>query len=114
MVGVATALGKNGLQDWLIQRVSAVVMALYTLLLVGSWLIIADGDMYAWKALFSNFCMRIFSLLALLALVAHAWIGFWTVSTDYIKGMWMRLVAQVIIYVVLFLYFVWGIQILWG
>lgn len=114
MVGVATALGKNGLQDWLIQRISAVIMAIYTLLLVGCWFAIADGDMQAWKSLFSSLFMRTFTLLALLALVAHAWIGFWTVSTDYIKDMWMRLTCQVIIYVVLFLYLVWGIQILWG
>lgn len=114
MVGVATALGKNGLQDWLIQRVSAVIMALYTVTIVACWFVIKDGDIQGWKTLFSTIYMRTFTLLALLALVAHAWIGFWTVSTDYIKDMWMRLTAQVIIYIVLFLYLVWGIQILWG
>ena len=40
-----------------------------------------------WHALFSANWMRIFSLLALVALSVHAWVGMWTISTDYLTNM---------------------------
>ena len=62
-----------------------------------------------------------FSVLALLSLVVHAWIGMWTVSTDYLtvrllgpKATGLRLVFQGGYALVLFVYLVWGVQILWG
>ena len=65
--------------------------------------------------------MRIFSLLALLALAAHAWVGLWTVLTDYVterqmgaKAAVIRLFLQTGMAICIFVYVVWGIQILWG
>ncbi|MEC9481847.1 MAG: succinate dehydrogenase, hydrophobic membrane anchor protein, partial [Halomonas sp.] len=58
--------------------------------------------------------MRIFSLLAFLSLAAHAWIGLWTVVTDYIKPVGIRFTAQVVIILAIFVFLVWGVQVLWG
>jgi succinate dehydrogenase / fumarate reductase membrane anchor subunit len=58
--------------------------------------------------------MKFASFAALLALVSHAWIGMWTVTTDYLKTAWFRLLVQLLIYITLLFYLVWGIQILWG
>lgn len=113
MVSVVTALGRNGLQDWLLQRFSAIVMALYTLLVVAIWVYIPDGDMQLWKQIFSTLTMRFITFVALVALLVHVWIGMWTITTDYMKNMWVRLLAQLIIYTALFIYLAWGIQILW-
>jgi succinate dehydrogenase / fumarate reductase membrane anchor subunit len=121
MVTSVTSLGRNGLYDWLVQRVSAVVLLAYILFLVG-YIATADGLTYAaWRDLFAQTWMRIFSLGALLALCAHAWIGMWTISTDYFTSMTLgsaativRLLFQLFCLAVLVVYFVWCVQILWS
>jgi len=82
MVTNVTNFSRSGLYDWMAQRVSAVVLAAYFLFLLG-YLIANPGLEYTqWHALFSANWMRIFSLLALVALSVHAWVGMWTISTD--------------------------------
>lgn len=58
--------------------------------------------------------MRYATLLALLSLIAHAWIGIWTVTTDYIKPLWLRLSMHGLVILALLLYVVWGVHIIWG
>lgn len=114
MVTNITNFGRSGLSDWLLQRVSAVILLLYTIFLVGYFLINSNLDYAAWSSLFQGTAMRIFSLLALLSIAAHAWIGLWTVSTDYLKWTGARLVFQVLVALAVFAYVVWGVQVLWG
>ncbi|MFT6431316.1 MAG: succinate dehydrogenase / fumarate reductase membrane anchor subunit [Halopseudomonas sp.] len=121
MVTNVTNLSRSGLYDWMAQRVSAVVLALYTLFLLG-YIVFNPGLGYEeWSALFSQNWMRIFSLLTLVALSAHAWVGMWTISTDYLTpmslGKWAttgRLLFLALCVLAIFVYFVWGVQILWG
>ena len=119
MVTSVTSMGRSGLYDWLIQRVSAVVLLAY-FCFIG--VVLLNGVDYGeWKALFSQTWMRIFSLLALISLGVHAWVGLWSVLTDYVtqrlmgpKGDVLRFVLQADCAVTMFVYVVWGIQILWG
>ncbi|MGH8352272.1 MAG: succinate dehydrogenase, hydrophobic membrane anchor protein [Pseudomonas sp.] len=121
MVTNVTNFSRSGLYDWMAQRVSAVVLAAYFIFLIG-YLVVNPGLGYAdWHALFANSCMRIFSLLALVALGAHAWVGMWTISTDYLTpmalGKWatgVRFLFQAACGIAMFAFFVWGVQILWG
>ena len=121
MVTSVTSFGRSGLYDWLLQRFTAVVLLTYVLW-VGSFLLLHPGlDYLSWRAYFDNTAMKIFSLLALLSLVVHAWIGLWSVSTDYItvrmlgpRATGLRLLFQGGYAVLLFAYLVWGVQILWG
>ncbi|AGZ36045.1 succinate dehydrogenase, hydrophobic membrane anchor protein [Pseudomonas sp. SWI6] len=121
MVTNVTNLSRSGLYDWMAQRVSAVVLAAYFLFLIG-YIVVHPGMDYAqWHGLFSNNAMRIFSLLALVALGAHAWVGMWTIATDYLTPMSfgksataIRFLFQAVCGVAMFAYFVWGVQILWG
>ena len=108
-----TNIGRNGIQDWIIQRVSAYVLALYTLFLLG-FFVTTDVDYQSWSALFEQVWFRIFSLLALLSIGGHAWVGLWTVSTDYIKSAGQRMLFQAVTVLGIFIYVVWGIQIIWG
>lgn len=119
MVTPVTSFGRSGVSDWLIQRVSAVILLSY-FLTVG-FVLVSGVDYLAWKALYAQTWMRIFSLMALVSLAMHAWIGLWVVFTDYFTerlmgttGNVLRLAAQVFVIIVLFIYVVWGIQILWG
>ncbi len=109
----ATNIGRNGIQDWIIQRVTAYVLALYTLFLLG-FFVTTDVDYQSWSALFGQGWFKIFTLLALLSIAGHAWVGLWTVSTDYIKSALQRFLFQTACVLVIFVYVVWGIQILWG
>ncbi|MBZ0330570.1 succinate dehydrogenase, hydrophobic membrane anchor protein [Halomonas sp. ANAO-440] len=114
MVTNITNLGRSGLSDWLIQRVSAVILALYTLFIVAYLLFNPGLDYYTWSGLFAQTWMRIFSLLAFISLAAHAWVGLWTVTTDYMKSTGARVGTQLVIILAIFVFLVWGILVLWG
>lgn len=114
MVTNITNFGRSGLSDWLMQRVSAVIMLAYTLFILGFFLTNPNLEFATWEALFEGTAMRVFSLLALLSIAAHAWIGLWTVATDYIKPTGVRVVYYLVVALALFAYVVWGVQVLWG
>jgi succinate dehydrogenase / fumarate reductase membrane anchor subunit len=102
-----------GLKDWLVQRVSAVIMVVY-LLLLGIALMTNTPATYAtWKALFSHQWLRIASLLFVLSLLLHAWIGVRDIFMDYIKNTGLRLTMQVLTVLWLVGCGGWALQILW-
>lgn len=121
MVTSVTSLGKNGLYDWVIQRATAVVLGVYFICLMGFLITNPDLDYAKWHAYMTSGYMRIFTLLALLSIAAHGWVGMWTISTDYITTRQMgaiatplRLAFQGLCAVLTIVYVIWGIQILWG
>jgi len=103
-----------GLRDWLIQRVTAVVMALYLLVIAGFLLWQPSFGYDTWSELFSGNVMRTFSLLFLLSVFYHAWIGVRDIVMDYVKPAGIRLVIHVTVILALILYTIWSVQILWG
>lgn len=122
MVTSVTSFGRSGLSDWLVQRVSAVILAAYFIFMGVYLLRNGSGlDYQQWVALHQGLAMRVFSLLAILALAAHAWIGLWAVLTDYIterlmgpKATALRVLLQLGMIVIIVIYVVWAINILWG
>ena len=119
MVTSVTSFGRTGLSDWLIQRVTAVVLLAY--FLVVGWALVGGVDYASWKELFSQTWMRVFSVMAILSLAAHAWIGMWGVLTDYLterlmgkRGNVLRFTFQIVCSLVIFVYVIWGVQILWS
>lgn len=119
MVTAVTSLSRSGLSDWLVQRVTAVILLAF-FVFVGVQ--IASGVSYAeWTALFAQTWMKIFTLLAILSLAAHAWIGMWGVFTDYLterlmgsRGNVLRIGLQLLTSLSLVIYVIWGIQIVWA
>lgn len=109
-----TSLTGHGLRDWLIQRVTSIVLLAFTLFVVGFLLSHQPLQFSQWYGLFQHTGMRVFTLLALLSLLCHAWVGLWTVTTDYLPKLGIRLVVQVIIFLTLLWLFLWGILIVWG
>jgi succinate dehydrogenase / fumarate reductase membrane anchor subunit len=111
-----------GLRDWLVQRVTAVLMVLYTLFVAGYVVLHSSFenntwvglDYNAWTGLFSNLVMRSFSLLFLFAVFYHAWIGVRDIVMDYVKSARARLAIYVLVITALLLYSIWAVQILWG
>ena len=121
MVTNATSLGRSGLFDWLIQRISALLLLAWVVCILASLLFTPDLDYAQWRAQFDSPVMQIFSLIALLSLCAHAWVGIWTVTTDYLSeahlgraGTLIRLFTQSACALLTLVYLLWGIRILWG
>lgn len=103
-----------GWKDWLAQRVTAVIMVVFSVVFAG--LIVYKGSMNyeEWKELFACQWLRILTLLFLLSLFYHAWIGMRDVLMDYIKSIGLRLGLQVLVLLLVVVYSIWSISILWG
>jgi succinate dehydrogenase / fumarate reductase membrane anchor subunit len=121
VVTSVTSLGRSGLYDWLIQRVSAVIMTAYIIFMVCFLASNPNLQYGQWVELHQGLCMRIFSLFAIVGMAAHAWIGIWSVLTDYVterlmgcKATPIRLVLQIGLMLLCITYSVWAIDILWG
>jgi len=102
-----------GWKDWLAQRATAVVMALYTVLLLGIALFQGGIDHATWMGLFAHPVFRIATLLFGLALFWHAWIGMRDIWMDYVKPAGVRLVLEVLTVIVLVGYAAWLVEVLW-
>jgi succinate dehydrogenase / fumarate reductase membrane anchor subunit len=102
-----------GLRDWLAQRVTAVVLLAYTLLLLGAVVFTAELDYGTWAGLFSSAWMKVATLLAVISLIWHAWVGVRDIYMDYVKPTGVRLVLQVATVLALVGYAFWAVIILW-
>jgi succinate dehydrogenase / fumarate reductase membrane anchor subunit len=103
-----------GLRDWLAQRITAVVMAVFTLFVAGYLLMQPSFGYDTWSELFSGNVMRSFALLFLLSLFYHAWVGVRDIAMDYVKPTGLRFAVHVLVILALLLYTIWSVQILWG
>jgi succinate dehydrogenase / fumarate reductase membrane anchor subunit len=103
-----------GLRDWLAQRVTAVLMALFTLLLLAQ-VLLSKGPIsyYKWAGIFSTQWMKVLTFTVILALLYHVWIGVRDIWMDYIKPVALRLTLQVASIVWLVGCAGWAIQVLW-
>jgi succinate dehydrogenase / fumarate reductase membrane anchor subunit len=102
-----------GLRDWLAQRVTAVIMAVYTVALAGVVLSRRPVTYAGWRDLFAQGWMRVATLLFTVSLAWHAWVGMRDIFMDYIKPTGLRLTLEVLTLVTLAGYLGWTIQILW-
>lgn len=108
----ATGLTGSGSRDWILQRISAVVLAVYSVVMVGFFLF-SDVNFESWQGFMLSLPMKLFSLVAILSLVFHAWVGMWTVLTDYVKSSGLRLVIQSLVIIAVLVYLFWGVMIFW-
>lgn len=102
-----------GLKDWLAQRITAIVMAVYSIVLAASLLFCSEVTLDGWRTLLSGTCMQVFTFLFILSLAYHAWVGVRDIWMDYIKCTALRLTLHVVTLLALLGYAGWAIQILW-
>ncbi|TXI18290.1 MAG: succinate dehydrogenase, hydrophobic membrane anchor protein [Nitrosomonas sp.] len=103
-----------GLKDWLAQRVTAVLMTLYLIMLAGVLYVAAPHDYAAWKSIFSHQWMRIATFVFFTGLLWHAWVGVRNVLMDYVHATAVRLTLQIVVITALLFYWVWMAEILWS
>ncbi len=114
MVTNATSYTGSGLRDWLIQRTSAVVLGAYIIFLLVFFMSHPEMEYATWQGLFGQLWMKVVTFVALLSLYAHAWIGIWTVLTDYVKPVAVRVTLEVLVVLALLVYLIWGIVVVWS
>jgi succinate dehydrogenase / fumarate reductase, membrane anchor subunit len=102
-----------GMRDWLSQRVTAVVMALFTLVLLVQLVMPGPLGYDRWAGIFSAQWMKLLTLVVVLALAWHAWVGMRDIWMDYVKPVGVRLGLQVLTIVWLLGCTAWAVQVLW-
>ena len=102
-----------GFRDWLAQRVTAVVLALYAAFLLCFFAWPAPLGYDRWHALFAAQPMKLASFVAFIALLWHVWVGMRDIWMDYIKPVGVRLVLQALTIVWLVACTGWAVQVLW-
>ncbi|HEX3140558.1 MAG TPA: succinate dehydrogenase, hydrophobic membrane anchor protein [Rhizobacter sp.] len=102
-----------GLRDWLAQRVTAALMALFTLVLIIQVLLPGQMGYDKWAGIFNPQWMRVLTFVTIVALLYHVWVGIRDVLMDYVQPVAARLVLQVATIVWLVGCAGWAIQVLW-
>ncbi|MDP3821838.1 MAG: succinate dehydrogenase, hydrophobic membrane anchor protein [Burkholderiaceae bacterium] len=102
-----------GLRDWLSQRVTAALMALFTLAVIVQVLLPGEMGYDKWAGIFSRQWMKALTFVVIVALLVHVWVGMRDIWMDYVKPVGARLLAQVFTIVWLVGCAGWAIQVLW-
>lgn len=102
-----------GFRDWLSQRVTALLMALFTLALVVQVLMPGEMGYDRWAAIFSRQWMKVLTFVVVVAMLHHVWVGMRDVWMDYVKPVGVRLALQIFTLVWLIGCAGWAVQVLW-
>ena len=104
-----------GLRDWLAQRVTAAIMALFTLVVLAQLLLNKGPVGYdKWAGIFASQWMKVLTFTVIIALIYHIWVGMRDIWMDYVtSSVALRLVLQIASLVWLVGCAGWAIQVLW-
>ena len=104
-----------GLRDWLAQRVTAGIMALFTVLVLAQVVLTSGPIGYdKWAGIFSSQWMKVLTFSVIIALLYHVWVGMRDIWMDYVtSAVWLRLLLQIFTIVWLVGCAGWAIQVLW-
>ena len=109
-----TVVGAHyGLRDWLSQRVTAVVMAVFTLAVIVQVLLPGELGYDKWAGMFSRQWMKLLTFVVIVSLLIHVWVGMRDVLMDYVKPVGARLALQVATIVWLVGCAGWAVQVIW-
>jgi succinate dehydrogenase / fumarate reductase, membrane anchor subunit len=103
-----------GLKDWLVQRVTAVIMLVYTVGIVAFLLLAHDASFTAWQQLFACTWVKVLTTISLFALLWHAWVGIRDIWMDYLQHVGLRLTMHVLTLLWLAGSLVYMIKVVWG
>lgn len=108
-----------GTLDFIAQRMTAIIMAVYTLILLGGILFAPELNYQNWKAIFTFHVAalplgQLLATLAFFSLAWHAWIGVRDIWMDYVRSAGLRLFLQVLTLLWLAASVVFFAKILWS
>lgn len=104
-----------GLRDWAMQRITAVVMLVYTIAFFCFLFSLLGARDYAqWQAFFDKVWVKVFTQITFIALFLHAWVGIRDLWMDYVKPFSVRLFLQSATIVWLVACMVYSVYVIWG
>ena len=112
MISRNSGSAHRGLGEWLLQRLSALYLAGFMLWLLTQLALAPPVNYFAWKTWVSAGVVRLAFALFFLSVLVHAWVGMRSVFLDYLKPLWVRFMAQVLLAVGLLVLTFWAAQIL--
>lgn len=102
-----------GLRDWLAQRATAVLMTVFTLVVLVRLTASNTDPPVTWSVIFGDAWMKMLTFSTIVALMYHAWVGMRDVWMDYVKSVGVRLFLQCFTIAYLVGCTGWAIHILW-
>ncbi|OHU87968.1 MULTISPECIES: succinate dehydrogenase, hydrophobic membrane anchor protein [Pseudoalteromonas] len=114
MVLNQATLKRDGVQDYVSLRTTALVIAAYAVFIVGYLLLTPELTFEAWQGLFSNLAVKAATIVTLVCIMVHTHIGLWQVLTDYVKCSTMRSVLGFVLNLMALAYVAIGLFVLWG
>jgi succinate dehydrogenase / fumarate reductase membrane anchor subunit len=103
-----------GSRGWLAQRVTAVIMIVYTAVILSAIAGLPSMDYWQWKVFWQTTIVQYATILFIASLLYHAWIGVRNIFMDYIKDPGLRLALYVLVIAALLWYGTWSVRILWS
>lgn len=114
MVANVASFGRNGVHDYILVRASSIILASYLVFILAFIALNGPLTFENWYQLFNSITMKVYTLVTLIALLVHAWIGVWQVLTDYVKNIAIRGGLLFICVIAALSYLAAGIFILWS
>ncbi|MBU2882154.1 succinate dehydrogenase, hydrophobic membrane anchor protein [Psychrosphaera sp. B3R10] len=108
------SLKRDGIQDYVSLRATALFMTAYVIFILGYFLTTPTVTYEGWSGLFSNIAVKVFTFITLLCIWVHTRIGLWQVLTDYVKSPKMRSILSFILNTIGLAYVITGLFVLWG
>lgn len=103
-----------GLRDWLMQRVTAVVMLVYTVGLLAFLFVAQEANYAGWQAIFAQLWVKVLTTTTFAAVFLHAWVGVRDLWMDYVNPLSVRVSLHVLTILWLVSCFVYSLKIVWG
>ncbi|MHB8257503.1 MAG: succinate dehydrogenase, hydrophobic membrane anchor protein [Acidiferrobacterales bacterium] len=104
----------RGLGEWTLQRLTAIYMAGYAIVLPLRWLAMPGLSYEAWRHWAGAVSVRVSATLFFVSAIIHAWIGLRSVYMDYLQILWLRLAVVILTAAMLAAVLVWAVGVLWG
>ena len=114
MVNNAATVGRSGVHDFILLRASALFLASFVLFMLGFFIVTPEVTYEVWHWSIFQYGMKVFTMVTIIALLVHAWIGIWQVLSDYVKPAFLRGALQFFFSVTLLAYFATGFLTVWG
>ncbi|PHI37617.1 succinate dehydrogenase, hydrophobic membrane anchor protein [Pseudoalteromonas sp. GCY] len=114
MVLNQATLKRDGVQDYVSLRTTALIILAYAVFIVGYLLITPELTYEAWSGLFSNLAVKASTMITLVCIMVHTRIGLWQVLTDYVKNSTTRTILGFVLNLMALAYVAIGLFVLWG
>ena len=108
----AAEKSRNGVRQWVFQRVSNALIILYALVMLGWFLGQTEVSYEAVQALFGQVWFKLYTFITLVFVCLNSLLAGWQIAGDYLKSACTNKLLVTIVATVSAIYFIWGMILL--